>query len=201
MIQIIVQSVIRVAPFLMAMSQAHAESIPTTAVPAVIVNTNSEPVVAGKFSPTWQSLRQYQTPDWFRDAKFGVWACFGPQCQAEDGDWYGRGMYDVGSAQNKFHLARFGPPEKFGFKDLARAWHAENWDPEKLVSLYKRAGAQYFFAMVNHHDNFDCWNSKYQPWNSVNMGPQKDLVAGWAKAARNTGLRFGVSVHASHAWT
>jgi alpha-L-fucosidase len=201
MTQIIVRNVIRAAPFLMAISLARAESIPTTAVPAVIVNTTNQPVAAGKFSPTWASLKQYQTPEWFRDAKFGIWACFGPQCQAEDGDWYGRGMYDIGSAQNKFHIARFGPPEKFGFKDLAHAWHAQNWDPEKLVSLYKRAGAQYLFAMVNHHDNFDCWNSKYQPWNSVNIGPQKDLVAGWAKAARHNGLRFGVSVHASHAWT
>ena len=201
MTQIIVRNLIHAAPFLLAISLARAESIPTTAVPAVIVNTSNEPVAAGKFSPTWESLKQYQTPEWFRDTKFGIWACFGPQCEAEDGDWYGRGMYDVGCAQNKFHIARFGPPEKFGFKDLARAWHAENWDPEKLVALYKRAGAQYFFAMVNHHDNFDCWDSKYEPWNSVNIGPQKDLVAGWAKAARHNGLRFGVSVHASHAWT
>src|ERR1035441_9136369 len=140
MTQIIVRNVIRAAPFLMAISLASAESIPTTAVPAVIVNTTHEPVAAGKFSPTWPSLKQYQTPEWFRDAKFGIWACFGPQCEAEDGDWYGRGMYDVGSAQNKFHLAHFGPLEKFGFKDLAHAWRAENWDPEKLVALYKRAG-------------------------------------------------------------
>ena len=177
------------------------DSIPTSAIPTVIVSTTNEPVAAGKFSPNWQSLKQYETPEWFRDAKFGIWACFGPQCEAEDGDWYARGMYDTGSEQNKFHIAHFGPPDKFGFKDLAHAWHAENWDPEKLLALYKRAGAQYFFAMVNHHDNFDCWNSKYQLWNSVNVGPKKDLAAGWAKAARDNGLKFGVSVHAAHAWT
>ena len=180
---------------------ARAESIPITARPPVIVSTAREPVATGNFSPGWESLKQYQTPQWFRDAKFGIWACFGPQCEAEDGDWYGRGMYDAGSAQYNFHLAHYGPQEKFGFKDLAHEWRAENWDPGKLVALYKRAGAQYFLAMANHHDNFDCWNSKYQAWNSVNVGPKRDLIAGWAKAARDNGLRFGVSVHASHAWT
>jgi len=74
-------------------------------------------------------------------------------------------------------------------------------DPDKLVALYKRAGAQYFFALANHHDNLDLWDSKYQPWNSVRVGPQKDLIAGWAKAARANGLKFGVSVHAAHAWS
>lgn len=201
MIRFVFRAALFVGTALTTNTVARAESIPTTEIPSVIVNTVSEPVEAGIFSPTWESLKQYQTPEWFRDAKFGIWACFGPQCQAEEGDWYGRGMYDVGSAQFKYHLTHYGSPEKFGFKDLAHEWRAQNWDPEKLVALYKRAGAQYFLAMANHHDNFDCWNSKYQPWNSVNVGPKKDLIAGWAKAARDNGLRFGVSVHASHAWT
>jgi alpha-L-fucosidase len=110
-------------------------------------------------------------------------------------------MYELGGAQNLFHTTHYGSPDKFGFKDLAHEWRAQNWDPEKLVALYQRAGAQYIFAMANHHDNFDNWDSKYQPWNSVKVGPQKDLIAGWAKAARDHGLRFGVSVHAAHAWT
>jgi alpha-L-fucosidase len=197
----IFRNAIPAAAVVVATSLACAQPIPTTSIPTVIVNTTNEPVAAGAFSPTWKSLKNYQTPEWFRDAKFGIWACFGPQCQAEDGDWYGRGMYDSSSAQNKFHVAKYGPPAKFGFKDLIHEWHAEKWDPGKLLALYKRAGAQYFVAMANHHDNFDCWNSKYQPWNSASVGPKKDLIAGWAKAARDNGLRFGVSVHASHAWT
>jgi alpha-L-fucosidase len=173
----------------------------TNPAPLVIVNTSAEPVAAGKFSPTWESLKQYRCPAWFRDAKFGIWAHWGPQCQPEDGDWYARFMYITNTAQYKFHTNRYGPPAQFGFKDVIREWKAENWDPEKLMALYKRAGAQYFFALANHHDNFDNWDSKYQPWNSVNIGPQKDLIGGWARAARANGLRFGVSVHASHAWT
>ena len=169
--------------------------------PAVIVNTDAEPMVPGKFQPTWDSLQQYQTPDWFRDAKFGIWAHWGPQCEPEMGDWFARGMYEEGSTDYKFSLSHYGPQSVFGFKDVIHQWKAQNWDPEKLVSLYKRAGAQYFFALANHHDNFDLWDSTYQPWNATKIGPQKNLIAGWAKAAHDNGLKFGVSVHASHAWT
>lgn len=169
--------------------------------PQVIVNTSAEPIAKGKFEPTWQSLQQYQTPEWFRDAKFGIWAHWGPQCQPEQGDWYARGMYEYGSNYNKWHVANYGHPSKFGFKDVINAWKAQKWDPEKLVKLYKRVGAQYFFAMANHHDNLDLWDSKYQKWNSVRVGPQKDIVTGWANAARKYKIPFGLSVHASHAWT
>jgi len=153
------------------------------------------------FIPDWESLQHYQTPDWFRNGKLGIWAHWGAQCQPEHGDWYARGMYEEGSDAYKFHLEKYGHPSKFGFKDVIHEWKAENWDPERLVSLYKKAGARYFVAMANHHDNFDNFNSRYQPWNSTKMGPKKDLIAGWAKAAKNNGLPFGVSIHATHAWT
>jgi alpha-L-fucosidase len=83
---------------------------------------------------------------------------------------------------------------------VIHVWKAEKWDPEKLVALYKRTGAQYFFAMANHHDNFDLYDSRYQPWNSVKVGPGKDIVGGFAQAAHHQNLPFGVSVHAAHAW-
>jgi alpha-L-fucosidase len=166
-----------------------------------MVNTQNEPMASGKFEPTWQSLEQYQVPDWFRDAKFGIWAHWGPQCQPERGDWYARGMYQKDNWQYREHLKRYGDPAKFGFKDVINDWKAENFNPDELVALYKRAGAQYFFAMASHHDNFDMWDSAYQPWNSVALGPKKNIIAGWAKAARANGLKFGVSIHAAHAWT
>jgi alpha-L-fucosidase len=182
-------------------SQILTDPIPETSVPTVIVNTTNEPVTPGKFQPTWNSLGQYQCPDWFRNAKFGIWACFGPQNQPEDGDWYARNMYVEGSRQNEFHMAHYGPPSQFGFKDIIHVWKAENFDAEKLVALYRKVGAQYFFAMANHHDNFDLYDSKYQPWNSVNAGPHRDIVGAFAKAAHKQGLPFGVSVHAAHAWS
>jgi len=153
------------------------------------------------FKPEWPSLMQYQVPDWFRNAKFGIWAHWGPQCQPEFGDWYAREMYMEGSAKYKYHLQKYGHPSKFGFKDVINDWKAENWDPEELVGLYKRAGAKYFMALANHHDNFDLYKSTYQPWNSTRMGPKKDIIDGWAKAARHHDLRFGVTVHAAHAWS
>ncbi|MBO9729772.1 MAG: alpha-L-fucosidase [Chitinophaga sp.] len=155
----------------------------------------------GPFQPTWDSLAQYQVPDWFRDAKFGIWAHWGPQCQPEHGDWYARGMYEEGSDHYKYHLQKYGHPSKFGFKDVINEWKAENWHPEELLALYKKAGAKYFMAMANHHDNLDLYDSKYHRWNSTKLGPKKDLVGGWAKAAKEQGLPFGVTVHASHAWT
>ncbi|WP_295771283.1 alpha-L-fucosidase [uncultured Mucilaginibacter sp.] len=155
----------------------------------------------GPFLPSWNSLEQYQVPDWFRDAKFGLWAHWGPQCQPEYGDWYAKGMYEEGSSAYKYHLKTYGHPSKFGFKDVINEWKADKWDPAELVSLYKEAGAKYFVALANHHDNFDLYPNKYQKWNSTNIGPKKDLIKGWEKAARDNGLRFGVSVHAAHAWT
>ena len=161
-----------------------------------------EKMLKGKYEPTWESLSQYgQAPEWFRNVKFGIWAHWGPQCQPEQGDWYARFMYDEGSWQYKWHVENYGHPSEFGFKDVIHSWKAEKWDPEKLMALYKRAGAQYFFTLGNHHDNLDLWNSKHHKWNAVNMGPKKDIVGGWEKAARAQGMYFGVSIHSAHAWT
>jgi len=158
-------------------------------------------IAKGPFRPNWDSLEQYEVPEWFRDAKFGIWAHWGPQCEPEHGDWYARGMYQEGSSDYKYHCKKYGHPSKFGFKDVINVWKADKWDPEELVSLYKKAGAKYFMALANHHDNFDLYDSSYQPWNATKLGPQKDLIAGWARAAKNNGLVFGVSVHAAHAWS
>lgn len=166
-----------------------------------IRSSGNEPVAIGRFEPSWQSLKQYEVPEWFRNAKFGIWAHWGPQCQPGQGDWYARFMYRQGSKQYKWHVENYGHPSLAGFKEVIKDWKAEKWDPKKLVALYKRAGAQYFFAMANHHDNLDMWDSKYQQWNAVNVGPQKNILEGWAQAAKENGLPLGLSVHAAHAWS
>ena len=158
-------------------------------------------IAAGPFKPDWNSLTNYVTPEWFRDAKFGIWAHWGPQCQPEHGDWYARSMYEAGSGNYKSHIEEYGHPTTNGFKDVIHVWKAEHFDPDKLLKFYRDNGAKIFMALANHHDNFDLYNSKYQPWNSAALGPQKDLIGGWAAAARKNGLRFGVSVHASRAWS
>jgi alpha-L-fucosidase len=150
----------------------------------------------GPFDGTREGLQAYEIPEWFRDAKFGIWSHWGPQSAAEDGDWYARNIYIQGSRQNKNHLARFGHPSKFGHKDICKIWTADKFDPDHLIGLYKKAGAKYFMSMGVHHDNFDLWDSKYQPrWNAVATGPKKDIVGLWERAARKQGLKFAVSEH------
>ena len=174
---------------------------------AAFARTNSAtmsqlpPITEGPFKADWNSLTNYQTPEWFRDAKFGIWAHWGAQCEPEHGDWYARKMYMPGDPDYISHIAEYGHPSTNGFKDVIHEWKAANFDPDKLLAFYKANGAKYFMALANHHDNFDNFNSKYQPWNSVAIGPHKDLIGGWAKAARKNGLRFAVSVHASRAWS
>lgn len=166
-----------------------------------VVEIPIEPMDSGKFEPTWESLKQYgEAPEWFRDAKFGMWAHWGPQCQPEQGDWFARFMYFPGGQRNWFNT-NYGSDINLGFKEVINDWKAQNWQPDSIVKLYKEAGAQYFFTMGNHHDNLDMWDSKYQEWNTVKVGPKKDIIGGWEKAVRANGLRFGVSIHASHAWT
>jgi len=147
------------------------------------------------FAPTRESLRSYTIPEWFRDAKFGIWSHWGPQSAIEDGDWYARNMYREGSDQYKYQLEHYGHPSKVGYKDLIALWKAEKWDPDYLMGLYKKAGAKYFVSMGVHHDNFDLWDSKYTRWNAVKMGPKRDVVGTWREAARKHDLRFGVSEH------
>ena len=168
----------------------------------VPVSEADEPMQKGEFEPTWESLRTYEVPEWFRDAKFGIWAHWGPQCVEGSGDWMARELYMEGSWKYQYHRDKYGHPSEFGFKDILPLFKAENWNPEQLVKFYaEECGAQYFFALGNHHDNFDLWDSRYQEWNSKAIGPHKDLLEGWAKAAKKAGLPFGISFHADHAWT
>ena len=154
----------------------------------------------GPYKATWQSMLQYDAPEWYQDAKFGIWAHWSPQCVPEDGDWYARNMYIEGQRQYQFHLQHYGPQSRFGYKDLCAQWTLLNWDPDALISRYKKAGARLFIALANHHDGFDAWNSKHQPWNSSVIGPHRDVVGDWAAAARKQGLRFGVTLHEARNW-
>jgi alpha-L-fucosidase len=156
----------------------------------------------GPFAGTRASLDTYQCPQWFRDAKFGMWAHWGPQSAAEYGDWYARRMYVEGEPQYQHHLERYGHPSKTGFKEVIATWKADQFDADYLIGLYKNAGAKYFVSMGVHHDGFDLWNSKYQPrWNSVASGPRKDVVGLFKQATERHGLRFGVSEHLSNSFS
>ena len=165
-------------------------------LPPDIWNLPPVPVAAGHYSADWKAIsRLYTVPEWWRDAKFGAWSHWDPQSMPEDGDWYARGMYIQGNAQYNYNLNHFGHPSEFGYKDIAHNWVIDRWNPNELMDLYVEMGARYFMAMGVHHDNFDNWDSPYQPWNSVNIGPKVDVVGTWEKVAREHGLRFGIGFH------
>jgi alpha-L-fucosidase len=178
-----------------------ATALPVAADAADAPLPSLSEITPGPFKPDWASLAAgYQVPEWFRDAKFGIWAHWSAQCVPEQGDWYARQMYIQGHPQYDHHLKTYGHPADTGFMEIDNLWKAENWNPDELVAFYKKSGAKYFFALANHHDNFDNYDSKFHDWNSTKVGPKKDLIAGWARAARKQGMKFGVSNHSAHAW-
>jgi alpha-L-fucosidase len=154
------------------------------------------------FEPNRNSLETFEIPDWFRDAKFGIYCHWGPQCVPMCDGWYARNMYVEGHRAYKHHVKNYGHPSKFGYKDIIALWKAENFDPDTLVALFKEAGAKYFTPVAVHHDNFDLWDSKFTRWNAVKMGPRKDIIKMWSDAALKHGLIFGVTTHLerSYSW-
>lgn len=160
------------------------------------------PITDGPFQPTWESIEANYpgTPDWLREAKFGIWVHFGPQASGESGDWYARRLYDEDQPAYKNHLERFGHPSEVGYKDVLHQWNPSRLDPEALTRLYQKAGARFLMIQGVHHDNYDLWDSQFQPWNSVNIGPHRDLLREWADACRKYKMRYGVTFHHEYTW-
>jgi alpha-L-fucosidase len=167
-------------------------------------------IAPGPFTADWKSFtpdKLKSEPDWWRDAKIGVWFHWGPQSMGRNGDWYARFLYQQkggrGGNANRIpmydaHLKRFGHPSEFGYMDVLNAWKAKDFDPKKLMDLYSSCGARYILVQGSHHDNFDLWNSKYQPWNSVNVGPKRDIVGEMFREARLHHFLVGMAFHADY---
>ena len=169
--------------------------------PLAIVRAGDSSAVGGPlhFQPTVESLKQAAVPEWFRDGKLGIFMHWGPESiPGEASTWYARWMYEQGSEGYKYHCATYGHPSRFGYKDICKLFKAPKFDQaqaDRLVSLYKQAGARYVVPVASHHDNFDMWDSKYQPrWNSMATAG-KDVVGLWHKAAVKSGLHLGVASH------
>lgn len=160
------------------------------------------PIVSGPFEPTWESIEKNYPgePAWLREAKFGIWVHFGPQSAGESGDWYARNLYKQGSKAYQNHLKKYGHPSETGYKEVLRDWNPVKLDPAKLTKIYEDAGARFLMIQGVHHDNYDLWSSKYQPWNSVNIGPKRDFINEWAKACRSKNMHFGVTFHHEYTW-
>ena len=160
------------------------------------------PIAPGPFEPTWESIEKNYPgePAWLRDAKFGIWVHFGPQAAGESGDWYARNLYKSHKSAYQNHLKNYGHPSEVGYKEVLRDWNPTKLDPEKLTKIYRDAGARFLMIQGVHHDNYDLWDSKYQPWNALNIGPKRDLLNEWAKACQADGMRFGVTFHHEYTW-
>jgi alpha-L-fucosidase len=156
----------------------------------------------GPFRPDWQSLSHYQAPEWYQDAKFGIFIHWGIySVPAFGSEWYSRNMYVQGTSEYKHHIATYGPQSKFGYKDFIPMFKAEHWDPNRWAKLFKESGAKYVVPVAEHHDGFAMYESNLTDWCAGKMGPKRDIIGELEKAVRAEGLHFGVSSHrAEHDW-
>ena len=156
----------------------------------------------GPFRPDWQSLSTYQVPDWYKDAKFGIFIHWGLySVPAFGNEWYPRNMYIEGSEVNKHHLSTYGPLTKVGYKDFIPMFKAEHYDPQSWARLFKQAGAKYVVPVFEHHDGFAMYDSGLSDWTAAAMGPHRDLAGELAKAVRSEGLHLGAATHRiEHDW-
>jgi alpha-L-fucosidase len=150
----------------------------------------------GPFRPDWESLQKYEVPEWYKDAKFGIFIHWGVySVPAYGNEWYPRNMYVPGSPEYKHHIATYGPQDKFGYKDLIPLFKAEHFDPGAWAELFKKSGARYVVPVAEHHDGFAMYDSGLSDWTVAKMGPHRDTTGELAKAVRAVGLHFGVSSH------
>ena len=150
----------------------------------------------GPFRPDWESLQKYQAPDWYKDAKFGIFIHWGVySVPAFGNEWYPRNMYRKDSEEYKHHIATYGPQDKFGYKDFIPMFKAEHFDPAAWAHLFKESGAKYVVPVAEHHDGFAMYDSGLSDWTAAKMGPKRDIIGDLAKAVRAEGLHFGASTH------
>ena len=150
----------------------------------------------GPYRADWQSLQKYEVPDWYKDAKFGIFIHWGVySVPAYGNEWYPRNMYRKDSDEYKHHLGTYGPQTKFGYKDFIPLFHAEKFDPAAWARLFKEAGAKYVVPVFEHHDGFAMYDSGLSDWTAAKMGPHRDLFGDLAKAVRAEGLHLGASSH------
>lgn len=156
----------------------------------------------GRFRPDWNTLSQFEVPEWFKDAKFGIFIHWGVySVPAYGNEWYPREMYLDGSDINKHQVATYGPLTEFGYKDFIPKFKAEHYDPQAWARLFKDAGARYVVPVFEHHDGFAMYDSGLSDWTAAKMGPKRDVVGDLVKAVRAEGLHLGASSHRiEHDW-
>ncbi|VGO14388.1 hypothetical protein PDESU_02949 [Pontiella desulfatans] len=175
-----------------------------TIVATIVVATSVFPVAgAAPFKADWESLRAYECPEWFQDAKFGIYAHWGiysvPNAPGNS-DWYGRNMYRAGHPNHVLHVETYGALDEFGYKDFVPLFTAPKFNADEWADLFVEAGARFAGPVGEHADGFSMWASKVNPWNAADMGPKRDVVGEMGKAIRERGLKYVVSLHHSWHW-
>ena len=166
-----------------------------------IIAASTKTQAQQRFQSTWESLKTYQTPDWFKDAKFGIFIHWGVySVPAYKSEWYPRQMYQQGSDEFKHHVETYGPQNKFGYKDFIPMFKAEKFDPDAWAALFKKAGAKYVVPVAEHHDGFAMYKTALSKWNAAEMGPKRDIIGELSEAIRKQGLIFGLSSHRIEHW-
>ncbi|HUX75890.1 MAG TPA: alpha-L-fucosidase, partial [Anaerolineae bacterium] len=130
-----------------------------------------------KYEPTWESLASYSVPEWYQDAKFGIFIHWGVYCvPAFANEWYPRNMYIEGSPEFEHHRETWGLHSEFGYKDFIPMFGAEKFDPAHWADLFKRSGARYVVPVAEHHDGFAMYDCSFSRWTAAKMGPKRDII-------------------------
>ena len=150
----------------------------------------------GPYRPDWETLHNYEIPEWYKDAKFGIFITWGVYAvPGAVNEWYPHNMYRPGDPAYEHFEKNYGLLDNLGYKDFIPKFRAEKWDPAGWVDLFKRAGAKYVIPVAEHHDGFSMYDSDLSDWTAVKMGPHRDIVGDLAQAVRAAGLHFGLSSH------
>jgi alpha-L-fucosidase len=157
--------------------------------------------MTGTFEPTWESLKQYRIPEWYQNAKFGIFIHWGVySVPAFGNEWYPRNMYLPNQPEFEHHVQTYGPQSKFGYKDFIPHLTADRFNPAEWADLFKTAGARYVVPVAEHHDGFAMYDSSLSRWTAAQMGPKRDIIGELAKAVREVGMVFGLSSHRAEHW-
>lgn len=189
----------------MRRDHSRREFIKTASLAALGVGSSAYSSVvtpSARYEPSWESLKQYRVPEWYRDAKFGIFLHWGVYAvPAYSSEWYPREMYIKGSDVFNHHRKTYGPQSVFGYKDFIPKFTAKNWDPDRWAALFRKAGARYVVPVGEHHDGFPMYECSYTEWNAARMGPRRDVVGELGRAVRKQGLKLGVSSHRAFNWS
>jgi alpha-L-fucosidase len=155
----------------------------------------------GPFKPDWESLKQFKAPQWYHDAKLGIFIHWGVySVPAFANEWYPRNMYRTNSREFQHHVKTYGPASEFGYKDFIPMFKAEKFNAREWAKLFRDAGAKYVVPVAEHHDGFPMYDSAFTDWSAAKMGPRRDVLGDLAKAFRREGLIVGASSHRAEHW-